>query len=91
MTSGDPEFLDVDDVVELHGMQAGVFGGAEGLRDRGLLESAVAQPKSSFDGQFVHEGLFAMAAAHLFHIVRNNPSWTGTSARGFLRRWCFSI
>gem|GEM_PF-3064669 len=40
---------------------ATAYGGSSGLRDRGLLESAVAQPQSSFGGAFAHDGLFAMA------------------------------
>lgn len=63
MTAEELVFLDVDDVIELHALQLELFGGGAGLRDRGLLESAVAQPQSSFGGQFAHEGLFSMAAA----------------------------
>ena len=40
----EPEFLTVDDVLELHAVQHTRYGGAEGLQDRALLESAVAQP-----------------------------------------------
>ena len=77
MTSDDPLFLDVlfldaDDVIEIHATQLAVYGGAVGLRDRGLLESAVGQPQTSFGGEYVHDGLFAMAAAYLFHIVSNH-------------------
>jgi death-on-curing protein len=52
--------------------------------DRGLLESAVAQPQASFGGQFAHEGLFAMAAAYLFHIVSNHPFVDGNKRAGML-------
>jgi death on curing protein len=73
VTTDEPEFLDVEDVIELHATQLAVYGGSSGLRDRGLLESALAQPRSSFGGQFTHEGLFAMASAYL---------WSGASAAG---------
>jgi death-on-curing protein len=43
----DPEFLEVDDVLLLHQRQLLRFGGADGLRDRSLLESAVAQAQMS--------------------------------------------
>jgi prophage maintenance system killer protein len=43
-----------------------LFGGGSGIRDRGALESAVAVPQASFDGAFLHEDLFAMAAAYGF-------------------------
>ena len=53
--------LDIDEVIELHAAQLAMFGGADGLRGRGLLESAIAQ--ASFGGTYVHDGFFAMASA----------------------------
>lgn len=67
-----PEFLDVDDVLEIHAIQLEEFGGLEGVRDRGLLESAVAQARASFGGEFLHGDLFLMAAAYLYHIASNH-------------------
>ncbi|HEY6558302.1 MAG TPA: type II toxin-antitoxin system death-on-curing family toxin [Polyangiaceae bacterium] len=84
MSFDEPLFLDVEDVVELHATQLEVYGGSAGLRDRGLLESAVAQPQASFGGEFTHEGLFAMAAAYLFHIVSNHPFVDGNKRAGLL-------
>jgi len=46
------------------------------------LESALAQPQASFGGQLVHDGLFAMAAAYLFHIVSNHPFVDGNKRTG---------
>jgi death-on-curing protein len=83
------EFLTVEVVIALHQRQLDRIGGGVGLRDRGLLESAIAQPQASFGGTFAHDGLFAMAAAYLFHIV-SNPSSTATSARGCSQRRSFS-
>jgi len=80
----EPLFLDVEDVIEIHATQLEVFGGSAGLRDRGLLESAVAQPQASFGGELVHDGLFAMAAAYLFHIVSNHPFVDGNKRAGTL-------
>ena len=77
-----PDFLDIEDVLELHALQLARYGGADGVRDRGLLESAVAQPQATFDGAFVHDGLFAMAAAYLFHIVQNHPFIDGNKRAG---------
>jgi death on curing protein len=84
VSEGDPLFLDVDDVLEIHAMQLEVHGGGTGLRDRGLLESAVAQPQMSFGGELAHQGLFAMAAAYLFHIVKNHPFVDGNKRTGLL-------
>jgi len=83
------EFLDVDDVIELHALQLARYGGAGGVRDRGLLESALAQPQATFDGALVHEGLFAMAAAYLFHVVRNHPFVDGNKRTGLLAALVF--
>lgn len=46
MSSDEPLFLEVDDVLEIHATQLDVYGGGAGLRDQGLLESAVAQPRA---------------------------------------------
>jgi death-on-curing protein len=69
----EPEFLDVADVEALHAEQLRLFGGGDGIRDRGALESAVAMPQSSFAGAFLHDGVFEMAAAYAFHIAENQP------------------
>ena len=42
-----PEFLDLEDVLQIHTLQLDEFGGIAGLRDRGLLESAVEQPRTT--------------------------------------------
>lgn len=84
MSSDEPLFLDVEDVLEIHATQLEVYGGSAGLRDRGLLESAVAQPQASFGGAFVHDGLFDMAAGYLFHVVRNHPFVDGNKRAGLL-------
>jgi death-on-curing protein len=79
----------VDDVVAIHARQLEVFGGARGIRDPWLLESAVAQPQSSFGGEFFHDGLYAMAAAYLFHLVRNHPFVDGNKRAGLLAALVF--
>ena len=85
----DPTFLDVDDVLAMHEAQIERFGGAAGVRDQGLLESAVAQPQASFGGQFVHADLFAMAAAYAFHIAENQPFVDGNKRTGLVSALVF--
>jgi death-on-curing protein len=80
----DPVFLDVEDVLLIHAEQLPVYGGAAGIRDRGLLESAVAMPRASAGGKFAHEDLFAMAAAYAFHIAQNQPFVDGNKRTGLL-------
>ena len=69
----DPLFLTLAEVIEVHADQMRRYGGREGIRDLGLLESALAQPEASFDGAWLHEDLHAMAAAYAYHLCRNHP------------------
>jgi death-on-curing protein len=77
-----PEFLTLDEVLESHAEQIGMYGGSLGIRDVGLLESALAQPGAMFGGQFLHTDIFEMAAAYLFHIVKNHPFIDGNKRAG---------
>jgi death-on-curing protein len=80
----DPVFLDMEDVLLIHEEQLATYGGFAGLRDPGLLESAVAMPRATAGGEFVHEGLFAKAAAYAFHIAQNQPFVDGNKRTGLL-------
>jgi death-on-curing protein len=72
-----PEFLDLEEVLEIHALQLDEFGGIAGMRDRGLLESAVEQARATAFGELLHADLFEMAAAYLFHIVKNHAFLDG--------------
>ena len=63
------DFLETANVLLIHGNQIDLYGGEHGVRDMGLLESAVAQPRAAFGGEFLHTDIFEMAAAYMFHIV----------------------
>ena len=76
------DFLQVADVLLLHSDQVELYGGEHGVRDLALLESAVAQAQAGFGGERLHRDLFAMAAAYLFHIVRNHPFLDGNKRTG---------
>lgn len=69
----EPLFLALDEVLAIHAEQIRRYGGRTGLRDLGLLRSALGMPETTFDGEFLHGTLFEMAAAYLFHIARNHP------------------
>lgn len=75
--SVEPTFLSVENVLSIHDGMLEEFGGMPGVADRGLLESAVAMPAAGFGGEFLHEGLPAMAAAYLFHICKTHPFFDG--------------
>jgi death on curing protein len=78
----DPEFLSLAEVLEIHRDQINRYGGSAGIRDMGLLQSALAMPTASFSGDFLHVDLFEMASAYLFHIVRNHPFVDGNKRTG---------
>jgi death on curing protein len=84
-----PEFLSLDDVLEMHARQLERYGGAPGLRDRGILESALAQPMVTFGAELLHEDLFAMGAAYLFHLVMDHPFVDGNKRVGLLAALVF--
>ena len=67
------KFLSVESVLLVHRRVIEEFGGDPGLRDRGLLESAVAMPHSSFAGEYLHSGMAEIAAAYHFHLCSNHP------------------
>ena len=72
-----PIFLTLAEVINIHTNQIELYGGQNGVRDFGLLQSALAQPEASFAGQWLHEDIFLMAAAYAFHICQNHPFFDG--------------
>jgi death-on-curing protein len=77
-----PRFLTLDEVLEIHEDQISRYGGAAEILSLPLLESALAQPQSTFDGQYLLADLYQMAASYLFHIVRNHPFADGNKRVG---------
>ena len=73
----EPIFLTVSEVLEIHTRQLDAHGGIHGIRDRSLLESAVMTPHASFGGEYLHKGIYEMAAAYAFHIAENQPFLDG--------------
>jgi death-on-curing protein len=82
MSDLQPTFLSVDEVLAIHQDQIQRYGGSDGLRDWNLLDSAVAQPRVTFEGAFLHADLFEMAAAYLFHLTQNHPFVDGNKRVG---------
>lgn len=77
-----PRFLELDEVLEIHRDQVERYGGSMGVRDAALLRSAVAMPLAGMAGEYIHADLFEMAAAYLFHIVKNHPFFDGNKRSG---------
>lgn len=82
-------FLSVDDVLAIQQNTIEREGGAAGLRDAGLLESAVLMPQQRFAGEYLHADLAAMAAAYLFHLVQNHAFQDGNKRVGALAALVF--
>ncbi len=80
----DPAFLTLDEVLAIHADQIRRYGGKGGIRDLALLQSALGTTKTTFDGNYLHTDLFEMAAAYLFHIVRNHPFVDGNKRTGLM-------
>ena len=69
--------LTVEAVKAIHGEVLAAHGGAAGIRDETLLESAVAAPQASMMGQPLISDPLEIAAAYLFYICRNHPFLDG--------------
>jgi death-on-curing protein len=82
-------FLTLDEVIALHADQIERYGGRPGIRDLGLLQSALGTPSATFERRFLHEGLHEMAAAYLFHVVRNHPFVDGNKRVGLVALLAF--
>ena len=87
----EPKWLRKDMVLALHAMSIAEFGGSAGIRDDGLLESALDRPKNVFaygDNPSISE----LAAAYCLGIIKNHPFLDGNkragdlAIRAFLRR-----
>lgn len=76
------DFLQLEDVLQIHQDQIDLYGGSLGIRDIGLLQSAIAMPQASFGGEYLHKDIFEMAGAYLFHIVQNHPFVDGNKRAG---------
>jgi death-on-curing protein len=74
--------LSLGEVVRLHQLLIDSSGGAPGIRDLGLLDSALAQPKATFDGRDLHPTVLDKAAALCASLVQNHPFIDGNKRVG---------
>lgn len=85
-------YLTTAQVLFIHARLIAETGGAPGIRDLGLLESAVARPQATFDGEDLYPDLVTKAAALMASLVGNHPFVDGnkrvgiTAAAIFLQR-----
>lgn len=66
-------FLTVEDILQIHENQIALYGGARGVRDLRLLESAANSPNATFGGQLLNDDIIAVAASYIFHLCQNHP------------------
>ena len=78
-----PKFLEIADILDIHQILIEQFGGMPGVRDEGLLESAVSQPKASFFGELLHPTIYQQAAAYLYHLAKNHPFLDGNKRTAY--------
>lgn len=79
-----PVFLTLAEVIAVHTDQIQRYGGQDGVRDFGLLESALAQPEATFGGAWLHRDRYDMAAAYAYHICQNHPFYDGNKRVGLV-------
>ncbi len=84
MRSEQLAFLSVADVKRLHFLSISKYGGSHGVRDEGLLKSAVEMPAQTFGGDLLHQTPGAIAGAYLFHLCQNHAFLDGNKRVGFL-------
>jgi death-on-curing protein len=78
-----PVWIDERDAIALHSRLLALHGGAEGLRDRGLLQSALARPQQQY-AYAENSDMIDMATAYTAGIVRNHPFVDGNKRTGFV-------
>jgi death-on-curing protein len=77
----EPIWLDAAEVIDMHAEQLALFGGADGIRDQGLLESALGRPKNQW--HYGETDLAGLAAAYAFRLARNHPFVDGKKRAAF--------
>jgi len=77
-------FIPDEIVLLIHRDTLQTYGGRPGIRDRNLLDSALAQPKMTIGRRFVHRTVFEKAAAYGFHVCSNHPFVDGNKRVSFL-------
>jgi death-on-curing protein len=71
-------------VVAIHRRQLAEHGGLEGIRDEGLLSSALARPKNLLAYSELPPDLASLAAAYAYGIVKNHPFVDGNKRTGYV-------
>lgn len=76
--------IDVKDILNIHNILIDKFGGAKGIRDQGLLESAINRPYTTFDNKELYPTPSEKAAAILESILINHPFVDGNKRTAYV-------
>jgi death-on-curing protein len=76
--------LSKEQVIKIHNMLISQTGGSDGIRDEGLLESALNAPFQTFDGEYIYRTIKAKAAKLGYFLVKNHPFIDGNKRIGIL-------
>jgi death on curing protein len=83
----EPVWLTRQIVIAIHDEQLAIHGGASGLRDAGMLESALDRPKNKWS--YENAEIAELAAAYAFGIARNHPFVDGNKRTSLLALYTF--
>ncbi|MEN6463408.1 MAG: type II toxin-antitoxin system death-on-curing family toxin [Syntrophomonas sp.] len=78
------KFIKKGTVLIFHKQLIDDYGGVNGLRDEGLLDSALAQVKTTMFGEYLHRDIIEMAAAYGYHLCQNHPFIDGNKRIAFV-------
>ena len=84
-------YLSLREILELHDKIIEFYGGARGIRDIGALESAINQPRITFNRTDLYPDILAKAAALCFFLVKNHPFIDGNKRIGHAAMETFLI
>ena len=84
-------YLSLREILELHDKLIEIFGGARGIRDMPALESAITQPRLTFNRSDLYPDTIAKAAALCFFLVMNHPFVDGNKRIGHAAMEAFLI
>jgi death-on-curing protein len=84
----EPTFLTLDEVFRIHARSVAEHGGSDGMRDPGLVESALASAKNIF--YYARGDVFDVAAGYAFHLAESQAFVDGDKRQRLSPRWFFS-
>lgn len=77
------KFISKKSILLIHKKMIDTFGGSHGIRDEGLLDSAINMPQSGFGNEYFHKTIFDKASAYLYHLTKNHSFIDGNKRIGF--------